>query len=243
MAKTPASSFTATGMNFLIPGAGSDVFDRETDLERLARAVDLHDHSATKGLPVKRILYGTEAARPTGAQGWVYVATDTDKMFYHNGLGWTQLLKGPIQTADIGAGQVTQAKLGTDTLQMIELVMCTGIFSQAASAGGWLAVGAYYAGSAMNFDASKFPAGCTVKLFSRLRAFSPQQAKVRLKNYTNNEVIANSETSLHQGDFTLVFSGDFASNLPSGDKQYGLEFYGTTSDVVSVGMSGLLVEW
>jgi hypothetical protein len=53
--------------------------------------VDTHDHSSTKGVPVKRLQNGTFAARPAaGNAGHVYVASDDNRVFWDNGTSWIE---------------------------------------------------------------------------------------------------------------------------------------------------------
>lgn len=117
MAKTPAANYTAVGTDFQIPGADTDQFDRD-DVAKLGKAVDDHDHSGTRGVAVKRIQSGTLAARPAGAAGWVYYATDTNQMFAHDGTDWREITPGTgsITTAKLADGAVTSAKIADGTI-------------------------------------------------------------------------------------------------------------------------------
>lgn len=69
-----ATNYTAaTNQNFTIPTSGSDQFSR-THVEYLARAVDNHDHSSTKGLAVARVaatstIYVNDSANATMTMG------------------------------------------------------------------------------------------------------------------------------------------------------------------------------
>ena len=103
-----------------------------TDLGGSLDNIDTHEHSAGKGLPVNRLAWGLLAARPAGAQGWVYYATDTKQLFLHDGAAWQEVMPdgsitsakiadGAISTVDIADGAITSAKIADGTIQTIDL--------------------------------------------------------------------------------------------------------------------------
>lgn len=60
MARSANTNYTATNCDFEKATADSDSFDAG-DVQKLAEAVDTHDHASTKGLPVQR-LHASQAA-------------------------------------------------------------------------------------------------------------------------------------------------------------------------------------
>lgn len=97
--------------------ADADLFQPE-DVQELGQAVDVHDHSANNGLPVKRVQFGTLAGRPAaGNAGHVYVATDTKQLFIDDGATWTAISADAlVTTGDIQDGAVTTPKLAANVL-------------------------------------------------------------------------------------------------------------------------------
>ncbi len=85
------------------------------DLGGSLDAVDGHDHSAGLGLPVKRILSGPLASRPSGTAGWAYFATDTKQLFCHDGTAWCEITPGPgsITSTHIADGTIVDADIST----------------------------------------------------------------------------------------------------------------------------------
>jgi len=92
MTRTTATNFTAP-LQFPYATAGTDVFMKE-DVQVLAQAVDQHNHTSGKGLPM--------------AAGSIPNGTITSAM----------IADGTIATADLANAAVTNAKLGTDTARL-----------------------------------------------------------------------------------------------------------------------------
>src|SRR5499427_10231655 len=92
MTRQNATNFTAP-LQFPYATAGTDVFMKE-DVQVLAQAVDQHNHTSGKGLPM--------------AAGSIPNGTITSAM----------IADGTIATADLANAAVTNAKLGTDTARL-----------------------------------------------------------------------------------------------------------------------------
>lgn len=86
------STTTTTNLALIKPTAGTNepasIFtSHNPNMDK----IDLHDHGATLGAPIKRIQSGTFAARPAaGNAGHVYVATDTPGIYYDTGTAWVE---------------------------------------------------------------------------------------------------------------------------------------------------------
>jgi hypothetical protein len=109
MTRTTATNFTGVNQ-FPKADAATDLFKKE-DVQVLALAVDAHDHTAGKGLPM------TAGAIPNG--------TITSAMIADLGVATgdladgavtsAKIADGTIATVDLANNAVTNAKLGTDT--------------------------------------------------------------------------------------------------------------------------------
>ena len=112
MARTNATNFTGP-LQFPYANAGTDIFKKE-DVQTLAQAVDQHDHTTGKGLPMAAgsIPNGTitSAMIADGTIQGADIATGT--------ITTTQIADGTIATADLANAAVTNAKLGTDTARL-----------------------------------------------------------------------------------------------------------------------------
>ncbi|HXI15690.1 MAG TPA: hypothetical protein VNM48_04905 [Chloroflexota bacterium] len=96
------ASTTTTNLALIKPTAGTNepasIFtSHNPNMDK----IDLHDHGATLGAPIKRIQSGTFAARPAaGNAGHVYVATDTAAAYFDTGAAW-------VGMASLGANAFT----------------------------------------------------------------------------------------------------------------------------------------
>src|SRR5215471_604311 len=116
MARLTATNFSGA-LQFPYATAGSDQFQKE-DVQVLAQAVDQHNHTTGKGLPL------TTGSIPNGTITSAMIAdgTITGTDIASGTITTTQIQDGTIATADLANAAVTNAKLGTDTARMSLLV-------------------------------------------------------------------------------------------------------------------------
>src|SRR5499427_8448303 len=112
MTRQNATNFTAP-LQFPYATAGTDVFMKE-DVQILAQAVDQHNHTTGKGLPI------AAGAIPNGSITSAMIAdgTITGTDIAANTVTSNNILDGTIATADLANAAVTNAKLGTDTARL-----------------------------------------------------------------------------------------------------------------------------
>src|SRR5215471_7603586 len=112
MTRQNATNFTAP-LQFPYANAGTDVFMKE-DVQVLAQAVDQHNHTSGKGLPL------AAGAIPAGTITSAMIAdgTITGTDIATGAITTTQIADGTIATADLANNAVTNAKLGTDTARL-----------------------------------------------------------------------------------------------------------------------------
>lgn len=80
--------------------AAGDAYDWAFDLKDDKNAIDAHDHSNTKGVPVRRVAYGAVGSRPAhGNAGHLFFATDEGILYLDTGAAWTAAAKNPMTTA------------------------------------------------------------------------------------------------------------------------------------------------
>lgn len=119
MSRSNAVNYTAAGSAFPKANADTDPFDSQ-DVQVLAEAVDVHDHSATRGLAVARIVDGivSTAKLIDGAVTTAKIAALNVTTALINDLAVTtaKIADLNVTTAKLAAGSVTQAKLGTDVV-------------------------------------------------------------------------------------------------------------------------------
>src|SRR5262252_10669378 len=112
MTRQNATNFTAP-LQFPYATAGTDVFMKE-DVQILAQAVDQHNHTTGKGLPI------AAGAIPNGSITSAMIADGTIQGadIATGAITTTQIQDGTIATADLANQAVTNAKLGTDTARL-----------------------------------------------------------------------------------------------------------------------------
>src|SRR5262252_708589 len=112
MTRQNATNFTAP-LQFPYATAGTDVFMKE-DVQILAQAVDQHNHTTGKGLPI------AAGAIPNGSITSAMIADGTIQGadIATGAITTTQIQDGTIATADLANEAVTNAKLGTDTARL-----------------------------------------------------------------------------------------------------------------------------
>src|SRR5262252_4977444 len=112
MTRQNATNFTAP-LQFPYATAGTDVFMKE-DVQILAQAVDQHNHTTGKGLPI------AAGAIPNGSITSAMIAdgTITGTDIAAGTVTSGNILDGTIATADLANAAVTNAKLGTDTARL-----------------------------------------------------------------------------------------------------------------------------
>src|SRR5499427_9021761 len=112
MTRQNATNFTAP-LQFPYATAGTDVFMKE-DVQILAQAVDQHNHTTGKGLPI------AAGAIPNGSITSAMIADGTIQGadIATGAITTTQIADGTIATADLANQAVTNAKLGTDTARL-----------------------------------------------------------------------------------------------------------------------------
>src|SRR5215471_2337362 len=112
MARLTATNFSGA-LQFPYATAGSDQFQKE-DVQVLAQAVDQHNHTTGKGLPL------TTGSIPNGTITSAMIAdgTITGTDIASGTITTTQIQDGTIATADLANAAVTNAKLGTDTARL-----------------------------------------------------------------------------------------------------------------------------
>jgi len=121
MARTNATNYTGVNQ-FPYATAGTDIFKKE-DLQTLALAVDNHDHTTGKGLPITGAIPPGSITSTMIADGTIQ-ATDiasgtiTGTQIANGAITTTQIADGTIATADLANNAVTNAKLGTDTARL-----------------------------------------------------------------------------------------------------------------------------
>jgi len=115
MARTNATNFSG-GLQFPYATAGTDLFKKE-DVQTLALAVDGHDHSTGKGLPLVAgsIPSGTITSAMI-ANGTIVAADIATGTITSN-----EIADGTIATADLANASVTNAKLASDTARANQL--------------------------------------------------------------------------------------------------------------------------
>ena len=231
MAQDPADNYTTASTQFALPVNGGDNFDRLDNITDLGTAIDTHGHEDTLGLPVARIDFGLLGERPTGDAGSVYIATDTNQMFYHDGGDWSELATAPVLSAEIANGAVTQAKLGTDTLRMMQVMILGG-----ENISVWARSGTYSEcflddeglgyGAVTRFvlDKSRLPDRATVKFNAVISGGNPfgVTGYFRLYNRTLSNAVAGSELSAIMS-YEYRESGDIAGGLASGVNEYCIQ--------------------
>jgi len=112
VARTNATNFTGP-LQFPYANAGTDIFKKE-DVQTLAQAVDQHDHTTGKGLPM------AAGSIPNGTITSAMIADGTIQGadIATGAITTTQIADGTIATADLANAAVTNAKLGTDTARL-----------------------------------------------------------------------------------------------------------------------------
>src|SRR5262252_6907092 len=122
MTRQNATNFTAP-LQFPYATAGTDVFMKE-DVQILAQAVDQHNHTTGKGLPI------AAGAIPNGSITSAMIAdgTITGTDIAAGTVTSGNILDGTIATADLANAAVTNAKLGTDTAR--SQLLTNGSFEQ-----------------------------------------------------------------------------------------------------------------
>jgi hypothetical protein len=89
---------------FVLPDSANDVFDRN-DITYLARAVDLHDHTAGRGLPSARA-----AASSIDTAALINLAVTTGKLA-DNAVTNAKIAANAVTNASILDGTIAGAKL------------------------------------------------------------------------------------------------------------------------------------
>ena|SRR5215471_857953 len=138
MARLTATNFSGA-LQFPYATAGSDQFQKE-DVQVLAQAVDQHNHTTGKGLPL------TTGSIPNGTITSAMIAdgTITGTDIASGTITTTQIQDGTIATADLANAAVTNAKLGTDTARL-NLLTNGGFEIWQRGAGAFTTGGAYTA--------------------------------------------------------------------------------------------------
>ncbi|MDE3073828.1 MAG: hypothetical protein KGJ86_00230 [Chloroflexota bacterium] len=107
MARQNAVNFTKTGYQFPYATSSGDAFNH-ADVQVLAQAVDVHDHTSGLGLGAGRVASGLLASRPAAAAGLIYFATDNETLYLSDGSTWTAMdnLTGTqtLQNKTLGSG-------------------------------------------------------------------------------------------------------------------------------------------
>jgi hypothetical protein len=173
MARSAATNYTSAGEAFEKATAASDAFEKG-DVQMLAEAVDQHAHEAGRGVPVQRLRSGLFADLPAdGNAGAFYLATDTDQLFFDNGLGagWLEVAVNPIQNSDLrdslGISVVGRAAATDGAAADIQATGADQVLRESGGVIGWGTVAtAGIANSAVtnaklgtDLDASKLTAG------------------------------------------------------------------------------------
>jgi hypothetical protein len=109
MARTTAVNF-AGALQFPKADAATDLFKKE-DVQTLASAVDLHDHSSGKGLG----LGATSIPNGTITSAMIVDGTIDTADLKDGAVTSAKILDGTIATGDIANAAVTNAKLASDT--------------------------------------------------------------------------------------------------------------------------------
>ena len=112
MARTNSVNFTG-GLQFPMADAATDLFKKE-DVQVAAKALDQHDHTTGKGLPLPA------GAIPNGTITSAMIADGTIDTadLKDSAVTSLKIADGTIATADLANNAVTNAKLGTDTARI-----------------------------------------------------------------------------------------------------------------------------
>jgi hypothetical protein len=276
---TNSANYTVAGQQFPIATEDSDPFDA-THVQDLAKAVEEHDHTATKGLPVQR-LHASQAAGDTfyasSATAIERLAKGTANYVYQMNAGGTapewglvtadnltpegvleaSLANGSVTVNKIGAAAVTQAKLGTDTLQFAYVpILASGTAASFTSTGptnwGELVDGASYGHTRFLFNKDKVPAGATVKLVARgliAASGATQYGVFRLYNLTTAAAVGAVEISMVGAGVPILdvkASADIYASLTAGENKYCIQGAAAEAGLgfaASLFGAYLIVEW
>lgn len=126
MGRVSTSNYAgAVDTTFQWATSGNDRFSRELDLYRLAQALEIHDHSAGKGLAVARIQNGLVGSDQLAADA---VTTEkiadnaiTSVLVALDALGALDIAPGAIGTSEIADDAITQVKMGDQSVGTNEL--------------------------------------------------------------------------------------------------------------------------
>lgn len=119
MSRRANTNYTAGGTDFDVV-TGADSFLKK-DLQALQAAVEGHDHTATKGLPVNRI--GTAIV---GTSQMVALSVDTT-ILANNAVTTAKILDGAVTAPKLAAGVASGAALGSDVVTLTAVQTITGV--------------------------------------------------------------------------------------------------------------------
>lgn len=120
MTRSSSTNYTASGTNFEKATAATDAWKKE-DLQRLAEAVDGHDHRDTRGLGVKRV----QTSETPSAAGHVQQTGDM--------LKWWAQTAGAVKTAvDTDSVQTLTNKI-FDATGNVPIVLASTVLANAAA--------------------------------------------------------------------------------------------------------------
>lgn len=128
MARTTSTNFTA-GLDFTLATAGTDLFKKE-DVEVLAQAVDLHDHTSGKGLALPNG-YITSAMI---ADGTIVAGDIAD-----GAITSAKILDGTITSADIADGTIATIDLASNAVTQLIGAYVTSATFTTTTTGAWVA--------------------------------------------------------------------------------------------------------
>ena len=155
----------------------------------------------------------------------------------------TTIANNAVTTAKIAAAQVTQAKLGTDTLRMLIIPIAFSYINFTANTTYQEAGAQQGIAAPTSFDVGKLPTGATVKLCS-VMATASGTFYLELYNKTNGSSVSGSEMTTTSSSFVSIESGDIKANLTSGSRHY-IARYKSSGASIAVQAAGvyLKVEW
>ena len=170
----------------------------------------------------------------------------TNALMADDAIDSAEIADGAIDTIHIAAAQVTQAKLGTDTLQMLVIPLYyypAALLTQDAAYAEMSATNGYVR---LTLDKDKLPTTCTVKLVATMQVNNASvTGYCQLYNVTDVGAVTGSEvTTASAATPAVVTSGDVYANLGAGSKVYTIQRkISNASYGVYLTGAFLLVEW
>lgn len=127
MARVTTTNYAGSvNTQFAWATAGTDRFSRESDLYKLAQAVEGHDHANGKGLAVARVANGSinTVHLAAGAVDATKISTDAVNAvaIALDAVGALEIAAGAVGTDELGTGAVTNSKIAADAVQQANIL-------------------------------------------------------------------------------------------------------------------------